>query len=196
MDKENQNTSENQQEQGQVDNTNTENQNNSQDEKKYSDSQVNDIVKSKSEKAVSKALKELGFTDMQQAKDALAGAQQSKKPETKDNSPDVSAQLQEAIADKNRAIIENIFLTRQADPKKLEKAVKLIDLKACQDEKGNLDRQKAETAVDELLKEWPEIKSGDVSNAQGFIIGSDGEQGSGKNTQQKAPAKKSWNRFN
>lgn len=170
-------------------------------EKKYTDDEMNNIVKKNKEKAVSDFCKELGITDREKAKQILAGAKpddDSKHGDDDDGGEQLTQQLMHERAEKERAIIENVFLSRSADPKKVERAARLIDPSEIRDENGKFDRKKAEEAVDALLKEWPELKKAQVDSKTGFVIGSDGSQGGtdGKTNKQKPPAQKSWNRFN
>lgn len=199
-DTQNQNTSVNQPEGG----ADTGNQNtDTQPEKKYSEDDMNNIVKSKSEKAVNKLLKELGITDREKAKAILQKAAESEQtPDSTDTGNDASAQLNSELAaertEKEYALLEAVFLTEKVNPAKVAKAVKLIDLEDCRDDEGKFDRSKATEAVKALLKDWPELAPKEDSSGVGFKIGSDGQTNStgGNTTAQKSAPKKSWNRFN
>ena len=157
------------------------------DEKKYTDNELNDIVKKKSEKAVSKLMSELGIKDKAKAKEIL---QKAAKEEAKNNpAPTGNAEdsalrneLAEAKRERETAILENVFLTSNVQPAKVEKAVRLIDLDKCRDEDGNFDRAKAKTEIEALLKEWPELAVKPADNNVGFQIGSDGQQEKGGKT--------------
>lgn len=172
-------------------------------EKKYTDDDVNNLIKKNKEKAVNDFLSEYGITDREAAKKALASAQQgsggTSENTAENKQPDFEGMLLKERADKERVLIENIFLTRSADPKKIEKAARLIDLEACKDDNGNFDRKKAESAVDDLLKEWPEIVLKKEEDKAGFVIGANsqpGTEGKTGGTVTKRTAQKSWNRFN
>lgn len=174
------------------------------DEKKYSDNEMNDIVKKKSEKAVSKFMNELGITDKEKAKEILRkAAEDEAKNQAQTGNADDSAfetQLATAQHETELALLENVFLTSNVQPAKVEKAVKLVDLEKCKDEDGKFSREKAKSEIDALLKEWPELAVKTGSSNVGFQIGSDGQTNTnGGNTANKKypPVKqKGWNRWN
>lgn len=173
---------------------------NTQPEKKYTDDDVNGIVKKNSSKAVNNWLKDLGITDPNKAREILSAAvaQEQQAMDKSSDTANLQSQLEAERADKERAFVENIFLTRNVDASKVSKAVRLIDLADCRNENGVFDREKATAAVDELLKDWPELKKAQAENQTGFVIGSDGNQNAAENKggKTKPPAQKSWNRFN
>ena len=172
-------------------------------EKKYSEEEMNGIVKKNNEKAVNKLLKELGISDKEKAKAILAkAAEDEAKNQTATATADAEAQRKaefEGIkAENTRMRIENLLLSSSVKPEKVEKASKLIDVADCLDEDGNFDKGKAEDAVKSLLKEWPELLPAKADDTTvGFTIGGDGQQtrketGSVK----KRVAQKPWNRHN
>ncbi len=177
-----------------------------QDEKKYSEAEMNGISKKNSEKAVNKLLKELGITDREKAKQILKQAAEqeagSDAQTSSTGNEDVNAQLQSELAaeraQKETALLEAVFLTEKVNPAKVAKAVKLIDINDCRDDDGKFDLAKASEAVKALLKEWPELAPKDENSNVGFQIGSDGQQATGgsKAAEKKTAPKKSWNRFN
>ena len=174
------------------------------DEKKYTEAEMNGISKKNSEKAVNKLLKELGITDREEAKAILAKAAEEKaknNPAPTGNADDSALQTELANAKHERemAILENVFLTSNIQPAKVEKAVRLIDPAKCRDEDGNFSREKAKAEVDALLKEWPELAVKAEGGNVGFQIGSDGQTNKGGTAAKKTetPVKqKSWNRWN
>lgn len=175
------------------------------EEKKYTDNELNDIVKKNSEKAVNKLMKELGITDKAKAKDILQKAAEEEaknNPAPTGNAEDsaLRSELAEAKRERENAILENLFLMSNIQPAKVEKAVRLIDTAKCRDEEGNFDREKAKTEIEALLKEWPELAVKPADNNVGFQIGSDGQQNKGGNNaaaKNTTPVKqKSWNRWN
>lgn len=191
----------------------TDNQNNNQQtaggtqpsggEKKYTEEEMNGISKRNSEKAVKKMLKDLGIEDQEKARAILKKAAEEEAAQNASAGNDnVSEQLRTMLAaeraEKERAVLEAVFLAERVDPAKISKAVRLIDLEDCRDDEKKFDRAKAQEAVKALLKEWPELAPKADNSNVGFTIGSDGQQTEGgssaKNT--KAPAQKSWNRFN
>lgn len=172
-------------------------------EKKYTEDEMNGISKKNSEKAVSKLLKELGITDKEKAKSILQkAAEEEAAQQASTGNDNVSEQLRSELAaeraEKERALLEAVFLTEHVDPAKVSKAARLIDLDDCRDDEQKFDRTKAQEAVKALLKEWPELAPKAEAGSVGFTIGSDGQQTEGGSTAKttKAPPKKSWNRFN
>lgn len=174
-------------------------------EKKYSEEDVNGIVKKNSEKAVNKFLKELGISDKEKAKQILAkAAEEEAKNQTATETANANAEAQRVAemdgikAENHRVRIENLLLTSSVKPEKVERASKLIDIEDCLDEDGNFDKGKAEEAIKALIKEWPELLPSKADESTvGFTIGGDGQQtrketGSAK----KHLPQKSWNRFN
>lgn len=174
------------------------------DEKKYSDNEMNDIVKKKSEKAVSKFMNELGITDKEKAKEILrkAADDEAKNQAQTGNADDSEFKTQLATAqhETELALLENVFLTSNVQPAKVEKAVKLVDLEKCKDEDGKFSREKAKSEIDALLKEWPELAVKTDNSNVGFQIGSDGQTNtnSGNTANKKDPPvkQKGWNRWN
>lgn len=173
------------------------------EDKKYTDNELNDIVKKNSEKAVAKLMKELGITDKEKAKSVLAKAaeEDAKNAAQTGNADDSAHKAELAKAQENYelAMLENVFLTANVQPSKVEKAVKLIDLEKCRDEDGSFSRDKAKAEIDALLKDWPELAVKTENTNVGFQIGSDGQTNKGGSNAAKstAPVKqKSWNRWN
>lgn len=173
-------------------------------EKKYTEEEMNGISKKNSEKAVNKLLNELGITDKEKAKSILQkAAQEEAAQQASTGNDNVSEQLRSELvaerAEKERAMLEAVFLTERVDPAKIAKTVRLIDLDDCRDDEKKFDRTKAQEAVKALLKEWPELAPKTDAGNVGFTIGSDGQQTEGGNNSAKttkAPPQKSWNRFN
>ncbi|MCQ2484762.1 MAG: hypothetical protein MJ168_05450 [Clostridia bacterium] len=177
------------------------------DEKKYTDNELNNIVKAKSEKAVSKLMKELGITekDKEKAKTILAqaAAEEAKNhPAPTGNADDSALQTELANArhEREMVILENVFLTSKVQPSKVEKAVRLIEPAKCRDEDGNFSREKAKAEVEALLKEWPELAVKADGNNVGFQIGSDGQTNNGGTAAKTEPQNlqsnlRSWNKI-
>lgn len=171
--------------------------------KSYNDDQVNAIVKKSTEKERAKILKEFGITDPEEAKTILAAAaaEKAKKngaPENKDGADNsaIQSRLAEAQLSAELANLENVMLTLEILPAKVEKAVRLIDLDECRDEDGKFSKEKAKAAVDALLKDWPELKKAAESGKNGFVIGSDGQQNTNGGGKAAKTVSKPWNRFN
>lgn len=172
------------------------------EEKKYTDTEMNNISKKNSEKAVNKLLKELGITDREKAKQILAQAAeneksaQSRQQNESSRESQLASQLEEATKQAQNAVLENVFLTQSVKAEKISKAVKLIDMKDCLDENGIFSREKAQTVVTELLKEWPELIARNDNTQVGFKIGADTSSQNLSGVPQKKTVQKSWNKFN
>lgn len=174
-----------------------------QSEKKYSDEEVNNISKKNSERAVNKVLKELGITDREKAKQILAkaaaeeAANGSADNDEQSRETELEAALQTATLNAEKADLSVLLLLKQVKPEKIEKAVKLIDREDYLDENGKFNKEKAEQAVNSLLKEWPELLAAKEESNVGFSIGADGtESGKNSRTDKSRSVQKSWNKFN
>ncbi|MBP3328732.1 MAG: hypothetical protein J6L91_07480 [Clostridia bacterium] len=184
-------------------NNGTQNTGGAQDEKKYTETDMNNISKKNSEKAVAKVLKDLGITDTEKAKAILAKAAADEeaaakaKADASDNQvQELNEKLSQATESANNAVLENLLLMSNVKSDKVARAARLIDKKDCLDEDGNFSREKAGEAVKKLLEEWPELAPKEEGGV-GFRIGGDGEQNGGKSAaKEKQPVQKSWNRFN
>lgn len=178
-------------------------------EKKYSEEEMNGIVKKNNEKTVAKLLKELGISDKEKAKAILARAAEEEAKAQASASGNATAgaeavtaqhqaELEGARAEASRVRIENLLLSSSVRPEKVERAAKLIDIADCLDEDGNFDKGKAEEAVKALLKEWPELLPAKADDSTvGFTIGGDGQQTKKEpGTAKKRIAQKPWNRHN
>lgn len=190
---------------GAANNNGNQNTGGAQDEKKYTDADVNNISKKNSEKAVAKALKDLGITDPEKAKAILAKAAAEEEAAAKasaaagDNQiQELNEKLSQATESANNAVLENLLLMANVKSDKIARAARLIDKSECLDEDGKFSRDKASEAVKKLIEEWPELAPKEEGGGVGFRIGSDGNQNSdGKSgTKEKQPAQKSWNRWN
>lgn len=195
----------------QTENQNAENAQNAQstqntqqsEEKKYTDTEMNNISKKNSEKAVSKLLKELGITDREKAKQILAQAAEQERAaaengqsESSSRESELATRLADAERQTQNAVLENILLTRKVKAEKISKAVRLVEIESCLDDDGKFDREKAENAVTETLKDWPELIPNDDGAQVGFTVGADSSSQTSAATQQKKTVQKSWNRFN
>lgn len=61
-------------------------------------------------------------------------------------------------------------------PEKVERAVRLVDATKCVDNNGQPDATKIKTEIENLLKDFPELKATTEEGAAGFKIGADGTQ--------------------
>jgi hypothetical protein len=61
-------------------------------------------------------------------------------------------------------------------PEKVERAVRLVDMTKCVDDKGQPDAAKIKKEIEDTLKDFPELKVTADEGAGGFRIGADGTQ--------------------
>lgn len=150
------------------------------EEKKYTDKQLNDISLKNEQKAVNKLLKDLGISidEVEKANGILAKAR-----EEEEAAKSVDEKTQETIKRAERAEleavnskIENAMLRKGIKDEKVERAVRLVDKKNILDEKGQLDQGKLNTEIEELLKVFPELIEKAQDEKVGFKIGGDGKQ--------------------
>lgn len=175
----------------------------SQPEKKYTDEEVNNISVKNSKKAVAKLMKELGITektDKAKVKELIEKAQLDKQEEPETDGAEqnsrAAAELAEARAMAEGAVLEAVMLAAHVKADKVSKAVKLIDRADCLDDDGKFSREKASAAVTELLKTWTELTDKAEYGGPGFSIGGDGQEDKSKKEPARKTAQKSWNRFN
>ena len=175
----------------------------SQPEKKYTDEEVNNISVKNSKKAVAKLMKELGITektDRAKVKELIEKAQLDKQEEPETDGAEqnsrAAAELAEARAMAEGAVLEAVMLAAHVKADKVSKAVKLIDRADCLDDDGKFSREKASAAVTELLKTWTELTDKAEDGGPGFSIGVDGQEDKSKKEPARKTAQKSWNRFN
>lgn len=170
--------------------------------KKYTDEEVNNISVKNSKKAVAKLMKELGITektDRAKVRELVEKAQLDKQDEPKTDGAGQSAQaaeLAEARAMAENAVLEAVMLAAHVKADKVAKAVKLIERADCLDDDGKFSREKAAAAVNELLKTWTELTDKGEDGGPGFSIGGDGREDKNKKTPAEKTVQKSWNRFN
>ena len=173
-----------------------------QPEKKYTDEEVNNISVKNSKKAVAKLMKELGITektDRAKVRELIEKAQLDKQDEPETDGAGQStqaAELAEARAMAENAVLEAVMLAAHVKADKVSKAVKLIDRADCLDDDGKFSREKASAAVTELLKTWTELTDKAEDGGPGFTIGGDGQEDKSKKEPARKTAQKSWNRFN
>lgn len=150
------------------------------EEKKYTDKQLNDISLKNEQKAVNKMLKDLGITmdDVEEAKGILAKAREEKEAakSVDEKTQEQIKRAEKAELDAINSRIENAMLRKGIKDEKVERAVRLVDKKNILDEKGQLDQGKLNTELEELLKEFPELIEKPQDEKVGFKIGADGKQ--------------------
>jgi len=149
------------------------------EEKRYSDSEVNAISLKNSNKAIKKALEELGIDPTDEgraaAKDiiAKAKAEAAKRAETvQDGSKEkLSAAIDKAVQAHGMLAL----VARGVPADKAGRFAKLLDLKGVADENGEIDEGKLSAAVEDLLEEWPEALP-KAEEKIGFKVGSNGKE--------------------
>lgn len=66
------------------------------------------------------------------------------------------------------------------DPQKVARAVRLIDTSEVLTDEGEVDAEKLNKAIADLVKEWPELKQSAENGRDGFKFGSDSKKDKGK----------------
>lgn len=147
--------------------------------KLYNDQEVNAISLKNSNKAIKKALEELGIDPTDEgraaAKDiiAKAKAEAAKKAEA---AQDGSKEKLSAAIDKAVQAHGMLALVARGVPAdKAGRFAKLLDLSGVADDGGEIDEDKLKTAVEDLLKEWPEALP-KAEEKIGFKVGSNGKE--------------------
>ena len=148
------------------------------EEKKYTDKQLNDISLKNEQKAVSKMLKDLGIDDIEKAKGILAKAKEEEEAakSVDEKTLELTKEKEAAQLEAINSRIENAMLRKGIKDEKVERAVRLVDKKNILDEKGKLDSSKLNTEIEELLKTFPELIEKPQEENIGFKIGGDGKQ--------------------
>lgn len=78
-----------------------------------------------------------------------------------------------------QAEIKVAMTTQGIDPNKVNRAVRLIDHNTVLTEDGDIDVEKLNGSIADLLKEWPELAPANEVERKGFKIGGDGSDGKG-----------------
>lgn len=150
------------------------------EEKKYTDKQLNDISLKNEKKATEKLLSDLGITidDIEKAKSILAKAreEEEKAKSIDEKTLELQKSKEKAELEAINSKIENAMLRKGIKDEKVERAVRLVDKKNILDEKGQLDSSKLNTELEELLKTFPELIEKKEEENIGFKIGADGKQ--------------------
>lgn len=148
------------------------------EEKKYTDKQLNDISLKNEQKAVNKMLKDLGIDDIEKAKGILAKAREEEEASKSvdEKTLELTKEKEAAQLEAINSRIENAMLRKGIKDEKVERAVRLVDKKNILDEKGKLDSSKLNTEIEELLKTFPELIEKPKEENVGFKIGGDGKQ--------------------
>ena len=150
------------------------------EEKKYTDKQLNDISLKNEQKAVNKLLKDLGISldEVEKANGILAKAREEEEAAKSVDEKTLELQKgkEKAELEAINSRIENALLRKGIKDEKVERIVGLVKKKNVLDEKGQLDQGKLNTEIEELLKIFPEFIEKSQEEKVGFKIGSDGKQ--------------------
>ena len=148
------------------------------EEKKYTDKQLNDISLKNEQKAINKLLKELGIDDKEKAKSILAKAREEEEAakSVDEKTLELKKEKEKAQLEAINSRVENAMLRKGIKDEKVERAVRLVDKKNILDEKGQLDQGKLNTEIEELLKVFPELIEKSQDEKVGFKVGADGKQ--------------------
>lgn len=137
-------------------------------EKTFTQAEVNVLIAKEKAKAKGKSQK-------QTAKTSEASTDDQTSEQSQDN-PFIKKYAQAEI---KVAMTENGI-----DPKKVGRAVRLIDVDEVLTEEGEVDTEKLNTSITDLLKDFPELKTVTEDGKKGIKIGSEGND---KKDEQKKP---------
>lgn len=91
-------------------------------------------------------------------------------PQTVDTSA-FDAQIAEVRNQLVGAKVESVMATSGIRPEKIERAARLVDLSKCVNKDGAPDAEKIRKEVEELLKDFPELKNTTEEGTAGFKFG-------------------------
>lgn len=91
-------------------------------------------------------------------------------PQTVDTSA-FDAQIASVRQQLVSAKVESVMATSGIKPEKIERAARLVDSKKCVDKDGNPDAEKIKKEIDDLIKDFPELKTTVEEGAAGFKFG-------------------------
>lgn len=158
--------------------TNEGKENNSEEEKKYSDKELNDISLKNSKKAEAKLLKDLGIDDVEKAKAILAKAREEEEANKSvdEKTKELTQKYDKARLNAINSRIENALLRKGVSDSKIERAVRLIDKQNILDDSGEIDDSKLLSEVEDTLKDFPELVPTTEETKKGFQVGGDGKE--------------------
>jgi len=76
------------------------------------------------------------------------------------------------------------------NPQKIARAVRLVDIQDVLDESGQYSDEKAKEAIEELLKEWPELKQASQQESNSFNFGAPEQEEQDSNQNSKSAISK------
>lgn len=91
-------------------------------------------------------------------------------PQTVDTSA-FDAQIAEVRSQLVSAKVESVMATSGIKPEKIERAARLVDLSKCVNKDGAPDTEKIRKEIDELVKDFPELKTTVEEGNAGFKFG-------------------------
>jgi len=94
----------------------------------------------------------------------------AQQPQTVDTSA-FDAQIAEVRNQLVGAKVESVMATSGIRPEKIERAARLVDLSKCVNKEGAPDTEKIRKEIEELLKDFPELKNTVEDNNTGFKFG-------------------------
>lgn len=100
-------------------------------------------------------------------------------PQTVDTSA-FDAQIAEVRNQLVSAKVESVMATSGIKPEKIERAARLVDLSKCVTKEGAPDTEKIRKEIDELVKDFPELKTTAEEGSPGFKFGANSNSGTGE----------------
>lgn len=94
-------------------------------------------------------------------------AQQSQTVDTSAFDAQLADMRNQLVASK----VESVMATSGIKSEKIERAARLVDLSKCVNKEGNPDTEKIKKEIDELLKDFPELKANVEEGSAGFKFG-------------------------
>lgn len=148
------------------------------EEKKYSDKELNDISLKNEKKALAKQLKDLGIDDIEKAKSILAKAKADEEANKSqdEKTKELTQKYDKARLEAMNSKIENALLKKGVTESRVVRAIRLIDKNNILDDDGEVDLSKLNTEVDDTIKDFPELIPTKEEEKKGFKVGGDGKE--------------------
>lgn len=136
------------------------------DEKTFTQAEVNELIAKEKARARNQAKKQV-----------KKKVQENTKDEVEEPSQEIVNPYLERYA---QAEIKVAMAQQGVDATKVNRAVRLIDFNNVLTENGDIDTEKMNGAITELLEEWPELAPATNEDNVSFKIGSDKDKQKGK----------------
>lgn len=94
----------------------------------------------------------------------------AQQPQTVDTSA-FDAQIAEVRNQLVSAKVESVMATSGIKPEKIERAARLVDMSKCVNKDGAPDTEKIKKEIEELVKDFPELKTTTEEGSAGFKFG-------------------------